>query len=132
MYANAGLNTDNGKDSSNRMQNRTRHSVARQFLFPYSGEEALTPRQAARVLLAWAAAIPLVMACGTLLLAALLAVSWQEIAIDGLFTFLSGVFIFGGLGVLVVVTNNWSAHVRRARQAAGASNTSGVRHGSKR
>ena len=114
------------------MHNRSRHSWARQFLFPYSGEEALAPRQAARVLLAWAVIIPFVMACVMLLLTAILAVPMQEIAIDILFTFLSGVFIFGGLGVLVVAANNWLARVRRARQATGASNTGGVRHGSKR
>jgi len=114
------------------MQNRSQYPLARQLLFPYSGEEALTPRRAARVLLAWALVIPLLLASGMLLLAVIMALSLREIAIYGLFTFLSGVFIFGGLGVLVVVTNNWSAHVRRTRQAAGASNTSGVRHGSKR
>lgn len=114
------------------MWNRTRYPLARQFLFPYSGEDALTSRQAARVLLAWAVAVPLVMACVTLLLTALLAVPPQEMAIDSLFAFLSGVFIFGGLGVLVVAANNWLARFRRARHATGASNTSGVRHGSKR
>lgn len=114
------------------MRSRTRYPLARQFLFPYSGENALTPKQAVRVLLAWAVAVPLIIACAALLFTALLAVSPREMAIDALFAFLSGVFIFGGLGVLVVVTNNWLAHVRRTRHATGASNTSGVRHGSKR
>jgi len=39
-----------------------------------------------------------------------------------LFVILSGVGVFGGLGVLVVVTNNNSARIRQAKKVTGMSN----------
>lgn len=132
MYSNAGASTSAQKDKTDPMQHTSRNRLARQLLFPYSGENALTFKQALRVFLAWALAIPLVLTCCTMLFAALLATSMQSFVASALFTFLSGAGIFGGLGILVIVTNNASARVRRKKQAVEASNTSGVKDGSQR
>jgi hypothetical protein len=100
------------------------------MLFPYSGEEALSGKQSLRVLSGWMLFLPLILSLCALIPAALFSYSLQKIAMLFLFAFLSGFFIFGGLGLLVVVVNNKSAHIRQARKVTGASNTTGDRYGS--
>jgi len=112
------------------MQNPPRYAFFRRLLFPYNGENALSARQGLRVLLGWTLFLPLVLSLCSLAPAALLSYSLQQMAIFFLFAFLSGFFIFGGLGLLVVVVNNKSASIRRARKVTGASNTTGDRYGS--
>ncbi len=112
-----------------------RYPLLRRILFPYSGEDALSFKQSMRVLLGWAVVIPLAISLCPLLLAAPLSYSFQRMAWLILFAFLSGVFIFGGLGLLVVVTNNKSARIRQAKKVTRvsnikASNTSGDMYGS--
>jgi hypothetical protein len=114
-------------------QNRPRYTFFRRLLFPYSGEEALTFKQSLRVLLAWMIVFPLVLSLCPLGLTAVFAYSLQKMATLFLFAFFSGFFIFGGLGLLVVIVNNQSARIRQKRErqrAARFSNTSGGRHGS--
>lgn len=114
-------------------QNRPQYTFFRRLLFPYSGEEALTFKQSLRVLLAWMIVFPLVLSLCPLALTAVFAYSWQKMATLFLFAFLSGFFIFGGLGLLVVIVNNQSARIRQRRDRQRAnrfSNTSGGRHGS--
>jgi hypothetical protein len=84
------------------------------FLFPYSGEDPLTPRQGARVMLAWAILLPLIMSLLIVLLALVMASSWQRILGLFAFAFFSGMCIFGILGLLVILVNNRSARIRRA------------------
>ena len=86
----------------------------RRFLFPYSGEDALTPRQGARVMLAWAILLPLIMSLLVALLTLLLGSSWQHILAMFAFGFFSGMAIFGILGLLFIMVNNRSARIRRA------------------
>ena len=112
------------------MQNPPRYTLWRRILFPYNGDEALTFKQSMRVLFAWMVCIPLLMSLCTLGLTATFAYSLQNIAMFLLFTFLSGCFIFGSLGLLVVITNNASARVRQKRKAANLNNTHGGRYGS--
>ena len=114
------------------MQQKPRYLLMRRVLFPYSGEEALTFKQILRVLFAWMILVPLIMSLCSLVLTLLFADSLQRIATFFLFTFLSGFFIFGGLGVLVVIVNNQSARIRQVRKATRASNTSGDYYGSER
>ena len=101
---------------------RTHQSLFRRVLFPYSGEEALKPRQALRVLLAWAIPIPLSMSLCTLALSALLALTASKALLLFVLAFLSGVLVFGILGWLVVSMNNRSAHLRQAGRATGTNN----------
>ena len=84
------------------------------FLFPYNGEDPLTPRQGARVLLAWAIVLPLVLSLLVVILPVLMAYSWQRILTLFAFAFFSGLGIFGILGLLVILVNNRSARIRRA------------------
>jgi hypothetical protein len=114
------------------MQHRRRYALFRRVLFPYDGVEALTWKQVVRVLLGWILIVPLILSCCTLILTLIFGTPLQQIEGDVLFTFLSIAFIFGSLGVLVVITNNLSAHVRQRKKTSSASNTSGVRYGSKR
>jgi hypothetical protein len=95
-----------------RYKHRPRHAFLRRILFPYDGVEALTWKQMLRVLLGWILLVPLFFSCCTLVLALVFGASLQQVEGDVLFTFLSIAFIFGCLGVLVVVTNNLSARVR--------------------
>jgi hypothetical protein len=114
------------------MQRPQRYTLMRRILFPYSGEEALSFKQSLRVLFAWAISVPLLMSLCTLVFTLLLSLSLQKIGTYLLFTFLSGFFIFGGLGLLIVIVNNQSARIHRARKAARVSNTSGDFYGSER
>lgn len=114
-------------------QNQPRYTLFRRLLFPFSGEESLTFKQSIRVLLAWMIVLPLILSLCPLALTATFAYSLQKMATLFLFAFLSGFFIFGGLGVLVVIVNNQSARIRQRRASqriTRISNTSGGRHGS--
>jgi hypothetical protein len=117
------------------MQKSTRYAPLRRILFPYSGEDALTLKQSLRVLLAWMLFFPLTMSIFPLLLIILYSYPLQRIVWLFLFAFLSGFFVFGSLGVLVVVINNMSAHIRQAKKFTSvgnrnASKASGDRYGS--
>ena len=117
------------------MQKSTRYSLLRRVLFPYSGEDALTLKQSLRVLLAWMLFFPLTMSIFPLVLIILYSYPLQRGIWLFLFAFLSGVFVFGILGVLVIVVNNMSAHIRRAKKYTSVSNrdaskASGDRYGS--
>ena|SRR5947209_19357887 len=112
------------------MPTQPRYTLFRRLLFPYSGENALSLKQSLRVLLAWMILVPLTMSLCTLVLTTSFAYSLQNISMYFLFTFLSGFFIFGGLGLLIVITNNKLARIRQARRAARSSNTSGDFYGS--
>jgi hypothetical protein len=100
-----------------------RYSLLRRILFPFSGEDALSFKQCLRVLLAWAVFFPLILSLCSLLFAAAFSYSFQRMAWLFLFAFLSGVIIFGSLGMLVVLTNNKSAHIRQAKEVTGVSNS---------
>ena len=115
-----------------RSSDLTRHNQTflRRLLFPYSGTEPLSLKQSLRVLLAWIVLVPLLMSLCTLLLLAIFAYPLQKIVTFLLFTFFSGFFIFGGLGVLVVIANNTSARIRLRQAASNDHNTTGGRYGS--
>ncbi len=99
-----------------------RYPLLRRILFPYSGEDVLSFKQGMRVLLAWVVFFSLPMSICPLIQAALYSYSFQRMAWLFLFAILSGVGVFGGLGVLVVVTNNKSARIRQAKKVTGMSN----------
>ncbi len=101
---------------------RAHQSPFRHLFFPYSGEDALTTRQALRVILAWAIPIPLSMSLCTLALSALLAYTAHVTLLLVMVAFLSGLLIFGCLGWVVVSINNRSAYIRQERRTRGTSN----------
>lgn len=99
------------------MQNRQRFPLMQRFLFPFNGEDALTFRQGARVMLAWAVVLPLILALLAVIIPLLAASSWQRMMTVFAFAFFSGMCIFGILGLLIVLVNNRSARIRRAWKA---------------
>src|ERR1700674_3491639 len=99
------------------MQKTRPYSPIRRFLFPFSGEEPLTHRQSARVMLAWALLLPLFMSLLIVVIALLAASPLQRILMLFAFAFLSGMCIFGILSWLIILVNNRSARIRRAWRA---------------
>jgi hypothetical protein len=91
-----------------------RYRLLRRLLFPYSGEESLTLRQALRVMLAWMLLLPLIISLLALPMAMVEGFSAPEILKVFAFAFISGACIFGLLGLLIVWVNNRSARIRRA------------------
>jgi hypothetical protein len=99
------------------MQNPRRFSLTRQVLFPYTGEHALSVKQGLRVVLAWALLFPLPVSLLVLLLTLAEGYSAHGIVNSVLFAFLSGVFVFGILSLLIVMMSNRAAHIRQAWKA---------------
>jgi hypothetical protein len=99
------------------MQNPPRLSLAKRLLFPYSGEHPLTTKQGLRVVLAWTLLFPLPLSMMSLVITLLERFSAQGMIVSFLFAFLSGAFIFGILGVLIVIMSNRAAHIRQAWKA---------------
>jgi antibiotic biosynthesis monooxygenase (ABM) superfamily enzyme len=99
------------------MQSPQHYSLMRRILFPFSGEEPLTGKQAIRVVLAWAMLFPLVMSVITLLIAILASFTLLKMLLFFAFTFLSGFCIFAILGLVVVSMSNRSARIRQAWKA---------------
>jgi len=101
----------------------------RRILFPYSGEEPLSPVQAMRVIAAWILIFVPGMSILTLLLAVVVSLPLQKILLLLLLSSLSGIIIFGTLSWLVVAMSNRAARILQARRMMG-SGISGDRYGS--
>jgi RsiW-degrading membrane proteinase PrsW (M82 family) len=97
------------------MQNPARYTLIRRILFPYNGEEPLSRAQGLRVILTWALLIPLFMSLCPLAVSIVLSLSLQKTLLFLLWAFLSGVFIFGLLALIVVSMSNRAAHIRQER-----------------
>src|SRR5579859_194242 len=102
------------------MLEQPRFKLMRRLLFPYSGEEPLTRRQGARVILAWAFFFALVMSLGTLpiIVALMEPFSLQKTVRLFLLSFVSGAVIFGVLALIVVILSNRTARMLQRRRAA--------------
>jgi hypothetical protein len=85
----------------------------RRILYPYSGEQPLTLKQNLRVLLGWVLFFPACMSVLTLAITLIGSYSLQKMVALLIFTFLSGVFIFGLLGLLVVSMSNKAARLHQ-------------------
>ena len=96
------------------MRTTWRFSLLRRLLFPYSGEDALSLKQSARVMLGWAIVLPLFMSLLIIPVAFWIDAAWPHVLSMLVFAFLSGMGIFGILGLLIIVVNNQSARIRRA------------------
>ena len=96
------------------MRTTRRFPLLRRLLFPYSGEDALSLKQSARVMLAWAVLLPFIMSLLITPVAFWIDRAWQHVLSMLVFAFLSGTGIFGILGLLIIIVNNQSARIRRA------------------
>jgi hypothetical protein len=95
------------------MQHTSRYRLMRRILYPYSGEQPLSMKQNLRVLLAWMLFFPVCMSLLTLAIALIGSYTAQKAVSLLIFTFLSGVFIFGSLGLLVVSMSNKAARLHQ-------------------
>jgi len=85
----------------------------RRILFPYNGEQPLSLKQSLRVLLAWMLFFPLTMALLALVLSIIELYPVQKIVFFVILSFISGVFIFGLFGLLVVTMSNKAARLHQ-------------------
>ncbi|SRR5258707_654956 len=99
------------------MQHPSRFSVMKRLLFPYSGEDPLTLKQALRVVLAWTLLFSLPISLLVLGLTSIEGFGAQRVITSVVFAFLSGALIFGMLSVLIVIMSNRAAHIRQAWKA---------------
>lgn len=99
------------------MQSQRHYSLFRRILFPYSGEQPLTRRQGLRVLAAWMLFFPLTMSLITLVIAVFGSFTLQRTILLFAVAFLSGVFIFGLLGWVVVSMSNRAARIHQEWKA---------------
>ena len=95
------------------MQHRPRYRLMRRILYPYNGEQPLSLKQSLRVLFAWMLFFPLTMALLALVLTIIELYPVQKIVLFVILSFLSGVFIFGSLGLLVVTMSNKAARLHQ-------------------
>ncbi len=95
------------------MQLRPRYKLMRRILYPYNGEQPLSLKQSLRVLLAWMLFFPLTMALLALILCIIELYPVQKNVLFVIISFLSGVFIFGLFGLLVVTMSNKAARLHQ-------------------
>jgi len=95
------------------MQHRPRYRLMRRILYPYNGEQPLSFKQSLRVLFAWMLFFPLTMSLLALVLTIIELYPVQKIVLFVIVSFLSGVFIFGLLGLLVVTMSNKAARLHQ-------------------
>jgi len=95
------------------MQHRPRYRLMRRILYPYNGEQPLSLKQSLRVLLGWMLFFPLGMSLLALVLTIIELYPVQKIVLFVILSFLSGVFIFGSLGLLVVTMSNKAARLHQ-------------------
>jgi hypothetical protein len=85
----------------------------RRILYPYNGEQPLSLKQSLRVLLAWMLFFPLTMSLLALVLSIILFYPVQKIVLFVIISFLSGVFVFGLFGLLIVTMGNKAARLHQ-------------------
>ena len=95
------------------MQLRPRYRLMRRILYPYNGEQPLSLKQSLRVLLGWMLFFPLTMSLLALVLSIILFYPVQKIVLFVIISFLSGVFVFGLFGLLIVTMGNKAARLHQ-------------------
>ena len=95
------------------MQHRPRYRLMRRILYPYNGEQPLSFKQSLRVLFAWMLFFPLTMSLLALVLTMIELYPLQKIVLFVIVSFLTGVFIFGLFGLLVVTMSNKAARLHQ-------------------
>jgi len=95
------------------MQHRPRYRLMRRILFPFNGEQPLSLKQSLRVLLGWMLFFPLTMSLLALILTVIELYPVQKIILFVIISFLSGVFVFGLFGLLIVTMSNKAARLHQ-------------------
>jgi membrane protein YdbS with pleckstrin-like domain len=93
-----------------------RFSLFRALLFPYSGEEPLTPAQTRRIVVLWALVFTFPMVLCTLLVTVFAATPLYKAALLLLIVLLAGLIIFGLSAWALVGAVNRTARFRQAQR----------------
>ncbi len=123
---------DPERDASASQQQMTRpqYSLIRRILFPFNGEEPLSPRQSLRVILGWILLFLPGIAVLTLLVSFATGASLQRTLLILLVMLLLGMLMFGLMGWIAVSLSNRAARLFQAHRAAKAKTARGGRYGS--
>jgi hypothetical protein len=113
---------------------KPRFKLARRLLLPYSGKDALTYAQAARLILTWFVVFALLLSLGSLPIVAALTSSMVRLVIVLLLVFFCGGAIFALMAGFVVYSLNrtalyqqqWQTQPMGASPTVGASSTATV------
>ena len=98
------------------MQTPPHFSPVRAVLFPYSGDEPLSPRQRWRVIIVWALVFTAPMVLCTLLVTVFAATPLYKAAILLLSVFLGGLIVFGFSAWAIVGAFNRATRLRHAQR----------------
>ena len=101
------------------MQTPPHFSPVRAVLFPYNGEEPLSPRQRWRVIIVWALVFTAPMVLCTLLVTVFAATPLYKAVIILLSVLLGGLLIFGLSAWAIVSSFNRIARLRQVQQNKG-------------
>jgi hypothetical protein len=93
-----------------------RFSLFRTMLFPYSGEEPLSPSQIRRVVILWALVFTFPMVLCTLLVTVFAATPLYKAALFLLIVLLAGLIVFGLSAWALVSAVNRTARLRHAQR----------------
>ena len=97
-------------------QTPQRFSLFRALLFPYNGEEPLSPSQTRRVVVLWAAVFTFPMVLCTLLVTVFAATPLYKAILLLLIVLVAGLIIFGLSAWALVTAVNRTARIRHAQR----------------
>lgn len=106
------------------------YSLVRQILFPFSGEEPLSPREGLRVILGWILFFVPGIVVITLFASFASNVSMQRMLTLTTITVLLGIVLFGTMGLITVSLSNRAARFFQAHRATKAEAARGGKYGS--
>ena len=122
---------DPERDALSSQQEATPHySLMRRILFPFNGEEPLSPRQSLRVIIGWVLLFLPGVIVLTLLVSFATGASLQRTLTILLVMLLLGILMFGLMGWIAVSLSNRAARLFQAHRAAKAKTARGGRYGS--
>ncbi len=109
---------------------QVQYSLVRQILFPFSGEEPLSPREGLRVILGWIAFF-----LPGIVVITLFASFASNVSLQRMFTLLAiavliGAMLFGVMGLITVSMSNRAARFYQAHRATKAEAARGGKYGS--
>jgi|GEM_PF-465398 len=106
------------------------YSLVRKILFPFSGEEPLSPREGLRVILGWILFFVPGIVVITLFASFASNVSMQRMLTLTTITVLLGIVLFGTMGLITVSLSNRAARFFQAHRATKAEAARGGKYGS--
>ena len=116
--------------SNQQAQEKPEYSLVRGMLFPFSGEEPLSPREGLRVIRGWIILFTPGVLVLTLVVSFAASAPLPKMLLLLLFALLFGIVIFGVMGWFAVSMSNRTARIFQANRAKKATMARGGRYGS--